>query len=98
MVNVSSVAATGGTAGQVNYAAAKAGLLGLTRSLAKEWGLLAVNVNCVAFGYIETRLTQEIIRRNGRDDRWQARRVGLTRHMIEATIERIALGTRRVGR
>ena len=60
VVNVSSVSATGGAAGQANYAAAKAGLHGLTRSLAKEWGPLAVNVNCVAFGYIETRLTQEI--------------------------------------
>ena len=60
IVNVSSVSGTGGAAGQANYSAAKAGLLGLTRSLAKEWGPLAVNVNCVAFGYIETRLTQEI--------------------------------------
>ena len=58
VVNVSSVSATGGAAGQANYAAAKAGLHGLTRSLAKEWGPLAVNVNCVAFGYIDTRLTQ----------------------------------------
>jgi 3-oxoacyl-[acyl-carrier protein] reductase len=57
IVNVSSVAATGGTAGQANYSAAKAGLFGLTRSLAKEWGRLDINVNCVAFGFIETRLT-----------------------------------------
>jgi NAD(P)-dependent dehydrogenase (short-subunit alcohol dehydrogenase family) len=60
VVNVSSVSATVGAAGQANYAAAKAGLHGLTRSLAQEWGSLAVNVNCAAFGYIETRLTQEI--------------------------------------
>ncbi len=92
VVNVSSVSATGGAAGQANYAAAKAGLLGLTRSLAKEWGPLAVNVNCVAFGYIETRLTQEISGETAVMIKGQARRVGLTRPIIEATIERIALG------
>ena len=92
VVNVSSVSATGGAAGQANYAAAKAGLVGLTRSLAKEWGPLAVNVNCVAFGYIETRLTQEISGETAVMIEGQARRVGLTRPIIEATIERIALG------
>jgi 3-oxoacyl-[acyl-carrier protein] reductase len=92
IVNVSSVSATGGSAGQVNYAAAKAGLHGLTRSLAKEWGPLAVNVNCVAFGYIETRLTQEIRGETAITIEGAARRVGLTRPMIEAISERIALG------
>jgi len=57
VVNISSVAGTGGNAGQVNYSAAKSGVLGMTKTLAKEWGRLKVNVNCVAFGYIETRLT-----------------------------------------
>ena len=84
VVNVSSVSATGGAAGQANYAAAKAGLHGLTRSLAKEWGPLAVNVNCVAFGYIETRLTQEISGETAVMIEGVARRVGLTRPMIEA--------------
>ena len=92
VVNVSSVAATGGTAGQANYATAKAGLHGLTRSLAKEWGPLAVNVNCIAFGYIETRLTQEIVGETAVKIGGQARRVGLTRDMIEAIKGRIALG------
>jgi len=92
VVNVSSVSATRGAAGQANYAAAKAGLHGLTRSLAKEWGPLAVNVNCVAFGYIETRLTQEIAGETAVMIEGQARRVGLTRPIIEATIARIALG------
>ncbi|WP_233151791.1 SDR family NAD(P)-dependent oxidoreductase [Pelomonas sp. KK5] len=58
VVNVSSIVGLGGNAGQANYAAAKAGVVGLTKSLAKEWGRLAVNVNCVAYGHIETRLTQ----------------------------------------
>lgn len=57
VVNISSVAGTGGNAGQVNYSSAKSGILGMTKTLAKEWGRLKVNVNCVAFGYIETRLT-----------------------------------------
>jgi 3-oxoacyl-[acyl-carrier protein] reductase len=56
VVNVASVAAYG-NAGQANYAAAKAGVLGLTKTLAREWGPLKVNVNAVAFGFIETRLT-----------------------------------------
>jgi 3-oxoacyl-[acyl-carrier protein] reductase len=92
VVNVSSVAATGGTAGQVNYSAAKAGLHGLTKSLAKEWGPLAVNVNCVCFGYIDTRLTQEISGETVVMVDSEARRVGLTRAMIEAIKARIALG------
>lgn len=57
VVNVSSIAGVGGNAGQINYAAAKAGIVGLTRTLAKEWGRYRVNVNCVAFGLINTRLT-----------------------------------------
>jgi len=55
VVNVSSIAGIGGNAGQVNYAAAKAGIVGLTRTLAKEWGRYRVNVNCVAFGECELR-------------------------------------------
>ena len=58
VVNISSVAGTGGNPGQVNYSSAKAGIIGMTKTLAKEWGRLRVNVNCVAFGYIETRLTR----------------------------------------
>lgn len=58
VVNISSVAGLGGNAGQINYSAAKAGILGMTVTLAKEWGRLKVNVNCVAFGFIKTRLTE----------------------------------------
>ena len=58
VVNISSVAGTGGNAGQANYSSAKSAVLGLTKTLAKEWGRFKVNVNCVAFGYIETRLTE----------------------------------------
>ncbi|HEX8954933.1 MAG TPA: SDR family oxidoreductase [Burkholderiaceae bacterium] len=58
IVNVSSLAGTGGNAGQINYSSAKAGIMGMTMTLAKEWGRMNVNVNCVAFGFIKTRLTE----------------------------------------
>jgi 3-oxoacyl-[acyl-carrier protein] reductase len=46
-----------GNAGQANYSAAKAGAVGLTKTLAKEWGQFKINVNAIAFGFVETRLT-----------------------------------------
>lgn len=58
VVNVSSLAGVGGNAGQVGYGAAKAGVGGITRVLAKEWGRYKVTVNAVAFGLIRTRLTE----------------------------------------
>ncbi len=57
VVNITSISGTMGNAGQVNYSAAKAGVTGLTKTLAKEWGQFKINVNAVAFGFVETRLT-----------------------------------------
>ncbi len=57
VVNISSISGTMGNAGQVNYSAGKAGVVGLTKTLAKEWGQFKINVNAVAFGFVETRLT-----------------------------------------
>lgn len=60
VVNVSSVAGLRGTMGQINYGAAKSGVIGITMSAAREWGRYKVNVNAVAFGVVETRMTETI--------------------------------------
>lgn len=60
VVNISSNAALYGNIGQSNYGAAKAGLIGLTRSVAREWGYFNICVNAVAFGWMDTRLTADI--------------------------------------
>lgn len=57
VVNTSSTSGVAGNAGQVNYAAGKMGIVGVTKTLAKEWGRLNIRVNAVAYGFIETRLT-----------------------------------------
>ena len=72
VVNVSSVSGTMGNAGQANYSSGKSGVVGLTKTLAKEWGQFKINVNAIAFGFIETRLTAakenaETIHAGGKD-------------------------------
>lgn len=57
VVNVTSVSGVYGNAGQINYSTAKSGVTGMTKTLAKEWGRYNVQVNCVCYGFIETRLT-----------------------------------------
>jgi 3-oxoacyl-[acyl-carrier protein] reductase len=57
LINTSSTTGMMGNPGQVNYAAGKAGVVGITKTLAKEWGQFKINVNAVAFGFVETRLT-----------------------------------------
>ncbi|MCI0490805.1 MAG: SDR family oxidoreductase [Blastocatellia bacterium] len=72
IINVSSTSGVAGNAGQVNYSAGKMGIVGVTKTMAKEWGRFNINVNAVAYGFIETRLTQakekqETIEREGKD-------------------------------
>jgi 3-oxoacyl-[acyl-carrier protein] reductase len=57
VINVSSTSGVAGNAGQINYSAGKMGIVGVTKTLAREWGRLNINVNAVAYGFIETRLT-----------------------------------------
>lgn len=58
VVLISSMAGTNGNAGQINYSSAKSALIGMTKTMSKEWGRYKVCVNCVAFGFIDTRLTK----------------------------------------
>jgi 3-oxoacyl-[acyl-carrier protein] reductase len=60
VVNISSIAGIYGNAGQLGYSAGKAAVIGMTKTMAKEWGRYRVNVNCVAFGLIQTRMTQPV--------------------------------------
>jgi 3-oxoacyl-[acyl-carrier protein] reductase len=60
VVNITSVSGTDGNPGQVGYSAGKAGIIGLTKTLAKEWGRYNINVNAVGFGLIQTRMTQPL--------------------------------------
>ena len=93
VVNVASISGTQGNFGQANYSAAKAGLVGLTKTLAREWGAFRVNVNAVAFGFVETRLTAasdeggETIDQDG-----QEIRLGIPQKMRELAPTIIPLG------
>ena len=93
VVNISSVAGTGGNIGQANYSSMKAGVLGLTKCLSKEWGRYKVNVNCVAFGYIETRLTEATDEKvNIKVDGGKEAAVGLPPKVIEGFKRMIPMG------
>ncbi len=92
IVNVSSVSGTMGNPGQANYAAGKAGVVGLTKTLAKEWGQFKVNVNAVAFGYIETRLTASKDESNTIEIDGEQVQLGIPDHLRGAVSMLIPLG------
>ena len=93
VVNISSLAGLYGNAGQVSYSAAKASLIGMTRTLCKEWGRYKVNVNCVAFGLIQTRLTQAIEEKQATIDvAGRAIKVGVQPQLLEAIDRMVPLG------
>ena len=80
-----------GNAGQINYAAGKAGIVGMTMTLAKEWGRLDTTVNCVAFGFIETRLTVAAGKSTANIDGREIK-VGINRELKESVERTIPLG------
>jgi 3-oxoacyl-[acyl-carrier protein] reductase len=93
VVNITSIAGTDGNPGQAGYASGKAGVLGLTRTLAKEWGRYNVNVNAVGFGLIETRLTQVLSGEESNIEmRGRAIRVGVQAAMLESVKTACPLG------
>ena len=92
IVNVTSVAGLAGNVGQANYAAAKAGIVGLTKTIAKEWGRFGVRCNAVAFGYIQTRLTSakspdNVVKRGDREIP-----LGVPDQMRDLIVQMIPLG------
>jgi 3-oxoacyl-[acyl-carrier protein] reductase len=92
VVNVSSTSGVAGNAGQANYAAGKMGIVGVTKTLAKEWGRLNVCVNAVAYGFIETRLTAAKDRSTKATVDGNEIEIGIPEKMREAAIARIPLG------
>lgn len=92
VVNVSSTSGVAGNAGQVNYAAGKMGIVGVTKTLAKEWGRIGVCVNAVAYGFIDTRLTAAKDRSMKANVDGNEVEIGIPGQMRDAAIQRIPLG------
>ncbi|MFN2426915.1 MAG: SDR family NAD(P)-dependent oxidoreductase [Candidatus Binatia bacterium] len=92
VINVSSTSGVAGNAGQANYAAGKMGIVGVTKSLAKEWGRLGVCVNAVAYGFIDTRLTAAKDRSTKASVDGNEIELGIPEAMRDAAIQRIPLG------
>jgi 3-oxoacyl-[acyl-carrier protein] reductase len=92
IVNVSSTSGTFGNAGQANYSAGKAGVVGLTKTVAKEWGQFKVNVNAVAFGFIDTRLTQAKVDENTMEKDGEKIQLGIPEQMRGMAAMLIPLG------
>ncbi|QSI30164.1 SDR family oxidoreductase [Variovorax sp. RKNM96] len=92
VVNISSVAGLFGNAGQANYSTAKAGIVGMTQTLAKEWGRMNVTVNCVAFGFIQTRLTASTTEASTANIEGREIKVGINPGLLAMMEQSIPLG------
>jgi 3-oxoacyl-[acyl-carrier protein] reductase len=92
IVNISSTSGTFGNAGQANYSAGKAAVVGLTKTIAKEWGQFKVNVNAVAFGFIDTRLTQAKVDENTMQKDGETIQLGIPEQMRQMASMLIPLG------
>jgi 3-oxoacyl-[acyl-carrier protein] reductase len=92
IVNVSSTSGTFGNPGQANYSSAKAAVVGLTKTVAKEWGQFKINVNAVAFGFIDTRLTQAKVDENAMEIGGEKVQLGIPEQMRAMASAIIPLG------
>ncbi len=92
IVNISSIAGLFGNAGQTNYSSAKAGIIGMTQTLAKEWGRLNATVNCVAYGLIKTRLTSSVAGESTANIDGREIKVGLNADILSMIEQTIPLG------
>jgi 3-oxoacyl-[acyl-carrier protein] reductase len=92
IVNISSTSGTFGNAGQANYSSGKAAVVGLTKTVAKEWGQFKVNVNAVAFGFIDTRLTQAKVDDNAMEIHGEKVQLGIPEQMRQMASMLIPLG------
>jgi 3-oxoacyl-[acyl-carrier protein] reductase len=92
IVNISSTSGTFGNAGQANYSSGKAGVVGLTKTIAKEWGQFKINVNAVAFGFIDTRLTQAKVEGNTMQKDGETIQLGIPEQMRGMASVLIPLG------
>lgn len=92
VVNVTSISATDGNPGQIGYSAGKAGIIGLTKTLAKEWGRYNINVNAVGFGLIQTRMTQPLKPRGTMSLRGKDIPIGVQPAMLDSIAAACPLG------
>jgi 3-oxoacyl-[acyl-carrier protein] reductase len=92
VVNITSISATDGAAGQAGYSSGKAAVIGLTRTMAKEWGRYNVNVNAVGFGLIETRLIQPLTPDSKIEVKGQEIRVGVQPGVLDKVTSTSPLG------
>ncbi len=92
VVNITSISATDGAAGQAGYSSGKAAVIGLTRTMAKEWGRYNVNVNAVGFGLIETRLIQPLTTESKIEVKGYEIRVGVQPALLDKVIASSPLG------
>ncbi|HEY6328632.1 MAG TPA: SDR family NAD(P)-dependent oxidoreductase [Blastocatellia bacterium] len=92
IINVSSTSGVAGNAGQINYSAGKMGIVGVTKTMAKEWGRFNINVNAVAYGFIETRLTQAKEKQEKIEREGKAVELGIPESMRQMALNFIPLG------
>ena len=92
IVNVSSISGMMGNAGQANYASGKAAVVGLTKTLAKEWGQFKINVNAVAFGWMKTRLTAPKVESNTMEIDGETVQLGIPEQLLSMAPMLVPIG------